>query len=223
MKHFSLEKKENVFILTMINGEKDNTFDLDYWSEYNTLLDEVENSEGNASLLLTSSHPKTFTTGINLDWLFGASPTDFEAFVKTFDNTLLRLALLNLPTIACITGNCYAGGAIMSCCYDFRFMREDRGRFCFPEVNIKIPFTDVMNDIIDLIPNKHILNDLALTGRAIGGIECKETHVVNQIFPENKLFEQTLAFAKTMAEKDRGTYTKIKQGLKPKILNRKQA
>ncbi len=223
MTHFDLKKEENVYILTMINGENDNTFNLEFYKEYNELLDEVEGSNENASLILTSNHPKTWSTGINLDWFLSAPPEDVEAFVRTFDNTLIRIALLNLPTIACITGNCYAGAAIMACCFDFRFMRADRGRFCFPEVNIKIPFTEIMHDIINLLPNKHVLNELSLTGKAIGGIEGKERQVMDEIFSAEELPGKTLEFAKALAEKDRTTYTRIKSGLKQKITERKNA
>ncbi len=223
MAHFDLKKEENVYILTMINGENDNTFTLDFYHEYNELLDEIEGSTENAALVLTSSHPKTWSTGINLDWFLSIPQNEVEEFVKIFDSTLIRLAVLNLPTIACITGNCYAGAAIMSCCFDFRFMRADRGRFCFPEVNIKIPFTEIMHDIIDLLPNKQALNELALTGKAIGGIEGKERQVIDEIFTVEELHQKTLEFAKVLAEKDRFTYTRIKNGLKKRISDRKES
>jgi ribosomal protein L35AE/L33A len=63
-----------------------------------------------------------------------------KAFTLQLENMLLRLALLNLPVIAEIGGNAYAGGAILASACDFRFMRSDRGRFCFPEVHLGIPF-----------------------------------------------------------------------------------
>lgn len=222
MTYFDLKKDGNVFILTMTNGDKDNSFTLDFLKELNAHLDEVSLSIGNKALIMTSSHPKTWSTGINLDWLMTQSPEQMKFFVDTLDKTLIRLALLNLPTIACITGNCYAGAAIMSCTFDFRFMREDRGRFCFPEVNIRIPFTEVMDDIVALLPNMQALKILALTGKAIGGFECKEKGVADEIYSQEELPVKTLEFAKTMSEKDRSTYTRIKHGLKPKIFARKE-
>jgi enoyl-CoA hydratase/carnithine racemase len=219
--YFELKQDGNVFILTMINGDKDNTFTLEFLNELNAHLDEVSLSTGNKAFIMTSSHPKTYSTGINLDWLMTQSPEQMKFFVDTLDKTLIRLALLNLPTIACITGNCYAGAAIMVCAFDFRFMREDRGRFCFPEVNIRIPFTEVMDEIIDLLPNKQGLKTLALTGQAMGGLECKAKDVADEIYSQEALPIKTLEFAKAMAEKDRSTYTRIKYGLKPRIFARK--
>ena len=50
----------------------------------------------------------------------------------------------------------YAGGALIASACDFRTMRADRGRFCFPEVDIKIPFTPIMTEIVRLLPNPTI-------------------------------------------------------------------
>ena len=221
MTYFDLKQEDKVYVLTMINGDNDNTFTLNFLNELNGCLDEIEKSTDNAAMIMTSNHHKTWSTGINLDWLMTQAPEQFKLFVETLDKTLIRIALLNLPTIACLVGNTYAGAAIMACAFDFRFMREDRGRFCFPEVNIRIPFTEVMDEIIDLIPNKHVLKELALTGNAMGGFECKERNVVDGIYSQEELPVKTKEFAKTMAQKDRPTYTRIKHGLKPRVFARK--
>lgn len=213
-----LEKKGTVYVLTLINGEKDNTFNPEVLAEYHAQLDRVEASPDNAALLITSDHPKTFCNGIDLPWLLTQSPEGFQAFVTELENVFLRIAVLNLPVIAAINGNCYAGGAILASACDFRFMREDRGRFCFSEVNIKIPFTPVMVDIIRLLPDAQSLRDLALTGRAVGGFEAFKMKVVDRIFSETALFPEALAFAESMAEKHRATYTTIKRSLRPALV-----
>ncbi|NIQ10218.1 MAG: enoyl-CoA hydratase/isomerase family protein, partial [Gammaproteobacteria bacterium] len=68
-------------------------------------------------------------------------------FIEELENLLLRLAILDLPTVVAINGNCYAGGALIASACDFRYMRADRGRFCFPEVKIEKAFTPVMIEV----------------------------------------------------------------------------
>jgi enoyl-CoA hydratase/carnithine racemase len=121
---------------------------------------------------------------------------------------------MDLPVIAAINGNCYAGGAIMASAADFRLMRADRGRFCFSEVNIKIPFTPVMTEIIRLLPDQQALRDLALIGKAVGGEEAKQMKVADSIHSEEELLPAAMAFAEMMAQKDRATYGAIKRGLR---------
>ena len=38
-------------------------------------------------------------------------------------------------------GHTYAAGAFIAICHDYMIMRDKRGWFCFPEVNIKRQFT----------------------------------------------------------------------------------
>lgn len=217
MSFMKLEKKGAVYVLTLTNGDKDNTFNPDVLDAYNECLDRIENHPDNAALLITSDHPKTFCNGIDLTWLLTQDPEGFKAFVDKLENFLLRVAVLNLPVIAAINGNCYAGGAIMASACDFRLMREDRGRFCFSEVNIKIPFTPVMTDIIRLLPDAQALRDLALTGKAVGGMEAFRMKVADSIHSDTQLYPEALALAEQMAEKHRATYTAIKRSLRPDL------
>jgi len=218
MSTMSLEVKDGVHVLTLTNNEHENAFNLDVTLEYLAALDAVEAYEGNTSLMITCLHEKTFSTGIDLNWLMSSGPEMPATFVKSLETVMYRLATLNVPTVMCLNGNTYAGGAILACGADFRLMRSDRGRFCFPEVNINIPFTELMVEMIDLLPNKHALKHMALTGAAYTGEECKQLDIVDEIFPMDTLQSQAFELAKSLAGKDRATYTTIKHSLRPKIL-----
>lgn len=214
MSFMKLERRGAVYLLTLTNGDKDNTFNPDVVAEYHRHFDKIEGNADNAALVITSDHPKTFCNGIDLTWLLKQAPEGFQAFVETLENVLLRLATLNLPVIAALNGNCYAGGAILASACDFRLMREDRGRFCFSEVNIKIPFTPVMTDIIKLLPDAQSLRDLTLTGKAVGGPEALQMKVADSIHSETGLLPEAFAFADMMAQKHRSTYSTIKRGFR---------
>jgi enoyl-CoA hydratase/carnithine racemase len=218
MSFMKLEKRGAVHVLTLTNGEKDNTFNPDVLADWQKNLDRVEANPENAALLITSDHPKTFCNGIDLPWLLTQEPESFKAFVENLENLFLRLAVLNIPVIGAINGNCYAGGAILASAFDWRYMREDRGRFCFSEVNIKIPFTPVMMDIVKLLPDPVAVRDLALTGKAIGGAEALQLHVADSIHTDTGLFPEALAFAELMAQKHRSTYAAIKHTMRPHIV-----
>ena len=123
MSTLDLRKENSVYVLTMTNGEKSNTFTADVLGEYNAVLDEIEVSQDNASLVLTSSHDKVWSTGINLEWLITQPVGYHQEFASLLDEFYIRWALLNLPTVGCLTGHTYAAGAILASALDFRFMR----------------------------------------------------------------------------------------------------
>lgn len=218
MSTMQLTRHGAVWVLTLTNGDKDNTFNPDVLREHMEVFDRIEADKDNAALLITSDHPKTWCNGIDLAWLMTQPQEVFRDFIIQLEDFFLRVALLNLPTIACITGNAYAGGAIMASACDFRLMRSDKGRMCFSEVKIKMPFTDVMLEVIQLLPNRKALRDMALTSNAYGGMDCLAMDVVDRIHSEDELFHNALEFATEMSTKHRPTYATIKHGLRKSIV-----
>jgi len=213
-----LELTQGVHVLTLTNGANDNKFNLDVMKEYLAAIDEVENAKGNTALMITCEHEKTWTTGIDLNWMLAQGPDGIEEFKVTLETMLYRLAMLNAPTLACINGNAYAGGALLYAAADFRHMRQDRGRICYPEIDIKIPFTDSMHDLIDNLPNAQMLKRMALLGEAVTGQQAFDAGMLDAIYPMDQLQQASFEFAKQLARKDRKTYTVIKHGLKRHML-----
>ena len=217
MSTISLELRDGIHVMTLINAAKDNTLTTATMREYLAAFDQVEKYQGETALMLTCEHEKTFCTGIDLAWLNTQNTQDSEEFVHLFETTLCRLALLNAPTVVCINGNAYAGGAIMASAADFRLMRADRGRFCFPEVNIRIPFTPVANAIAHLLPNKQALRTMMLTGAAYTGAECFDNGIVDGLYDSDQLQTAGLEMAQKLALKDRTTYTRIRSLMRSDI------
>ena len=221
MKTMHLQRQDGVHILTLTNAENggDNRLTSEVVAEYMAALDTVEQYQGNTALLLTCTHKKTFCTGINLDWLIPLNDAERREFTIAFETLLCRLALLNAPTVACINGNAYAGGAIIASAADFRLMRSDRGRYCYPEVDIKIPFTQISSDIGQLLPNQQAVKNMMLTGIAYTGLECAELQIVDAIYPEDQLQEEAFNLAKILASKDRTSYCINRNLMRPKIVD----
>ena len=219
MTTMNLQLVDDIHILTLTNADNggDNRLTTKVIGEYFAALDIVEKYQGNTALVLTCEHEKTFCTGINLDWLTQQNDAGRQQFFVAFETFLCRLALLNAPTVACINGNAYAGGAILACAADYRLMRSDRGRFCFPEVNIKIPFSPATHDIAQLLPNKQALKDMMLMGTAYTGKQCAELQIVDSIYPASQLQDQAIALATTLATKDRNTFTIIRNLMRSAI------
>ncbi|PTQ88998.1 enoyl-CoA hydratase/isomerase family protein [Agitococcus lubricus] len=211
MSTMQLSREGSVWILTLTNGE--NRLNDDVIAEYHAALDTVEHSEGNGALIITSADPKFWSNGIDLNFVQekGGMAYLVKEFAPRLDQLLLRIALFPLPVIACLTGHAYAGGALIAAACDFRTMRADRGRFCFPEVDIKIPFTPIMTEIVRLLPNPNIAWHMAITGLALGGEEAAAAGVVDKALGQEALWPTTLAWATELAKKDRQTYALIKR------------
>lgn len=218
MATMDLQVKEGVHVLTLTNGDNDNKFNLSVMHEYLAAIDAVEEYKGNTALMITCEHEKTFTTGIDLAWMMAQSPEGVAKFRHALETMLYRLAMLNAPTLMCINGNAYAGGALLFAATDFNFMRSDKGRICYPEVDIKIPFTPSMYDLIDNIPNKLLLKRMSLLGERVSSQDAFDGGILDAIHPAHELQGKSFEFAKELAKKDRKAYTVIKHGLKRHML-----
>ena len=218
MPTMELTKQGTVYVLTLINGTNANTLTEDVVGEYHDILDELEASAENSALILTSSDPKFWCNGINLEWLLEQPHDYFPKFIELLDELFLRFALLPMPTVGCLTGHVYAGGAILATTLDFRLMREDKGFFCFPEVDIKILFSPFMYEILRLLPDHYALNELVLTGKRVGGKEALTMKIVSAVYPEETLYDKAMELAILLAKKDRRTYAHIKRGLRQALV-----
>jgi enoyl-CoA hydratase/carnithine racemase len=123
-----------------------------------------------------------------------------------------------MPTVGCITGHAYAGGAVLAAAMDFRLMREDRGFFCFSEIDVKIPFPPFLYDIIMPLSDPATMRELLLTGRRLTGKEALEAKVVSSIHSAETLLPKALELAESLARKDRETYKAIKRGIKAPLV-----
>lgn len=214
-----LEKQENVYLLTLTNGERANTMTDAVLDEYHAALDEVEASQGNTALVITSEDPKFFSNGIDLEYIKSKGMEYlFSHFGARLDQLLMRVALINFPTIACVTGHAYGGGALLASACDFRTMRADRGFFCFPEVDIKLAFTPAMLASVNLLRNEQLRFEMALTGRPVGGEEAAKRGIVDAAFGAEELLPKTLTMAAQLATKDRRTYAQIKRDMRQHLL-----
>jgi len=66
--------------------------------------------------------------------------------------------------IAALQGHTFAAGAMLALAHDQRVMRSDRGFFCFPEVDIGIPFTVGMNALITARLSARVAHEAMTTG-----------------------------------------------------------
>ena len=139
-----LTQEENVFILTMDDGE--NRWNTTFVRAFSNALDEVEASEGPAALVTCSSDQKFFSNGLDLEWRQsrdeGHRGGDRKVFGREFMSLAGRLITFPVPTICAINGHAFGAGLMIALSHDVRLMREDRGFACANEVEIGMVIPD---------------------------------------------------------------------------------
>ena len=206
-----LKREGDVFILTMQSGE--NRFNPSFIGEMNQALDQVERSTGPAALVTVGGEEKFYSNGLDLAWLMGEGKTQWKKFIPEVLKFLGRVMGFPVPTVAAINGHAFAAGAMLALAHDFRVMRADRGFFCLPEVDIKIPLAPGMRALIQSRFSPVVFRDLVLTGARVGGSEAKEKGIVDEAVPADQVLPRAVARAASLANKDRHIYRTLKRGM----------
>ena len=195
---FEYQLDEHVAVVTLNSGE--NRFTYEFLEAFEGILEEIELRTKASVALVKSAHEKIWSNGIDLEWLLAEVARNPEAGIR-FPQRLMRFLrrLLTYPliTIAAINGHAFAGGAIMACAFDFRFMRSERGYFCFPEVDIQIPFLPGMDAILKKALPTSLVLEAQLTGKRYTAAELETHRVVLKACPVGDLLNEALTFAKT--------------------------
>jgi enoyl-CoA hydratase/carnithine racemase len=189
-------------------GEDENRFSPEFLDAINAQLDELETV--GAQGLVTTARGKFYTNGLDLDWL-AAHAEQTQSYVARVQALLARVLTLPMPTAAAVTGHAFGAGAMLAMAHDARVMRADRGFFCFPEVDIRIPFTDGMAALIQakLTPRAAVAS--MTTGRRFGGVEAVEFGIVDATAAEGAVTAAATDLLRPLAGKDPGTLGAIKR------------
>ncbi len=202
----TLDWDDKIAVLDL--GEDENRFSPEFLDAVNAQLDELEGS--GAQGLVTTARNKFYTNGLDLDWLT-AHPEQMQSYVARVQALLARVLTLPMPTAAAVTGHAFGAGAMLAMAHDVRVMRADRGYFCFPEVDIRIPFTDGMAALIQakLTPSAAVAS--MTTGRRFGGVEAAELGIVDATAAEGEVTSAAIELLRPLGGKDPGTLGAIKQ------------
>ena len=184
-------------------GTDENRFSLDWLQRVHSFLDGVTGP------LVTIGSGKFYSNGLDLDWLL-ANGDQAAKYVAEVQELFARVLTLPVPTVAAINGHAFGAGAMLAMAHDFRVMRTDRGYFCFPEVDIRIPFTPGMAALIQgkLTPAAAIAS--MTTGRRFGGADALALGLVDETAPEPDLVKVASDRVAALAGKDPGTLGAIK-------------
>jgi enoyl-CoA hydratase/carnithine racemase len=200
---------ESPEILILDLGDDENRFTYEWLAEVNAALDEAESIDG-PKALVTRARGKYFSNGLALDWLI-ANPDQRPEYLGTVHSLFARVMVLPIPTVCAVQGHCFAAGAMLQLTHDYTVMRSDRGFWCLPEVDLGLPFTPGMNDLLVARLSQRTAREAMTTARRYGGSDAREAGIVDACADsEEAVFEAARAIAKPLAPKAGRAMGKIK-------------
>ncbi len=211
-----LENRDSTYLLIMRDGE--NRINRSWLNDMNTALDEIEEDQA-AVGLVTTGDEKFFSNGLDIDWMMSADTEPISDFVADVERFFARLLEFPVLTVAACNGHTFAAGAMLALCHDLRVMRGDRGFFCLPEIDIKIPFTFGMDALVRSKLSPQTAHESMVTGRRYGGFEAADRQIIDEAVRAEKVVERSLELAAIAGGKDRSVMATIKRRSYRKVID----
>ncbi len=195
----SVERDNGIGIIKL-NNPPANAYDHQVMKELDEAIYEVRFDASIKVVVLASDLPRFFSAGANVAALKAGNAYERAAFDLHAHEVLAKFERTPKLIIAAISGHCLGGGLEIALSCDIRFMVDAGARIGLTEANLGvIPGTGGTQRLPRLIGLSRAL-DLMVTGAAIEPPQALELGIVNRLFPAEKLMEETMAYARKVAD-----------------------
>lgn len=203
----SLDRDGDVHLLDL--GEGENRLDRDTLRQLHGLLDEVESSPAPRALA-TVAGGKFWCNGFDQDWM-AAHPDQVDHLLQDFRELLARLVSFPVPTVAGLQGHAFAAGAMLALAHDFRVVRDDRGYFCLPEIDLRRALSPASIALVQAKVPPPVVPELLIAARRYGGADAVQAGLASVAASADDLRSRTVELAATLADKDPPTLEAVKR------------
>ena len=205
-----LEQQGPVWVVHLRSGE--NRFNAAFVGQFGEALDRIE-AAGLPTAVVTTGEGKFYSNGLDLDEL--SSAPDPGDFMDGVHQLLVRVLTFPAVTVAALNGHAFAAGAMLAAAHDFSVMRQDRGYWCLPEVDLGLPLTPTMYAVVAGRLPRPALHEALLTGRRYGAAAARAAGIVDEVAAESDVLPLAVARASELATKDHRVVAAHKRLLYP--------
>ena len=191
-----VETHESVRLIRLNRPQALNALNAQLMGELSAALDEAEHDAGIHCIVLTGSE-RAFAAGADIKEMATKSYADVygEDFItKNWE----KASQIRKPIIAAVAGYALGGGCEVAMMCDF-IIAADTAKFGQPEITIGVSPGAGGTQRLTRFIGKAKAMDMVLTGRMMDAAEAERVGLVSRVVPADKLIDEALAAAKTIA------------------------
>ncbi|MDH4616277.1 enoyl-CoA hydratase-related protein [Brevibacillus sp. AY1] len=191
------EVSEGVAILTMNRPDKFNAFNERMNKEITDALKQAQKDPEVRCILLTGAG-RAFNAGQDLGDVLGGD-VDFGGFLRNrYNPMILQFQKTEKPIIAAINGVAAGAGMSIALACDIR-LASDKASLVNAFVNIGLVPDSGGCYYLPRIVGMGKALELAMTGEKVPAEEALRLGLVNQVYPTEQFWEESLAYARKLA------------------------
>lgn len=188
--------------VTLANPDKPNPINSRLQSELHEVLDDVEEDD-EATVLTVTGQDGSFAVGADISqmnaWFQGGEWDELVRFFRGGQELMVRIADLDVVTVAGINGYALGGGLELALACDVR-LADGSAEVGFPEVDLGLIPGWGGTQRLPRVVGESTAKDLLVTGRHVDAEEALDIGLVDRVV-EDDLEEALFDYAETLDEK----------------------
>ena len=208
MAFVEVTKKDHIAVVTMNRPEALNALNKAVFTDLEVALDDVEKDDEVYVVIITGAG-RAFIAGADIGEMAPMNVAEGLAFSELGNRILMRVDMMEKPTIAAVNGFALGGGCEMALACDIRIASE-KAKFGQPEVGLGIipgfGGTQRMARIIGTGPAM----ELIYTADTIDAQRALEIGMVNHVVPADQLMDEAMKLANKIAKGPLNCYSSSK-------------
>lgn len=202
-----VEVRERVGLITLNRPKALNALNSQLIAELNQALAQLDADPGIGCVVITGS-AKAFAAGADIKEM--ADKQYPQIYLEDFFASADRITNRRKPIIAAVAGYALGGGCELALMCDFIYA-ADNARFGLPELSLGvIPGIGGTQRMARALGKAKTM-ELCLTGRQLSAEEAERAGLVARVFPLDRLLEESLAAAQTIASRSLPATLMIKE------------
>lgn len=207
MKQVKLETIEQTAVIRLDNGPA-NSISTQLVRDLQSAIDHARDRCRSAVL---AGNDKFFCIGLNLPELLEFSRDEMMIFWTDFEDLVLSIYSLPIPTVCAMKGHTTAGGAILSLACDFRIMATGRKLIGLNEVKLGVPVPFLADLILRQTVSDRVAVELEYSGEFIDSSRARSVGLVDEICDQQEVENLALETAARLASVPENAFARTKE------------
>lgn len=199
MAFVEVTKKGNVGIVAMNRPEALNALSQAVFADLDAALDQVQQDDDIYVVVITGNG-RAFVAGADIGEMANMNVAEGRAFGDLGNRLLMRIDMMEKPTIAAVNGFALGGGCELAMACDIRIASE-KAKFAQPEVGLGIiPGFGGTQRMARIVGTGHAM-ELIYTADTINAQKALEIGLVNRVVAPEELMDAAMELANKIASK----------------------
>jgi enoyl-CoA hydratase/carnithine racemase len=197
-KYLLYEEKENIGLLTLNRPDKRNALGREFEEEIIACLDDAR-KRAEAKVIILRASGDVFCAGHDRLEILNQPLSEIRRLFQTSYNLMMAIRTAPQCVIAQVQGVAMAGGCHLVAGCDLITAGEDKAKFGMTGLIYSYNCSTPTVAVSRAVPQKKCM-EMLMTAKLYSAKEAQSFHLVNQVYPDEKLDEMTFSWAREIAK-----------------------